>query len=97
MLSVFRLGVRLGYYVVSAPMALQYRIAEIGWYNFEKLVQTLLKSIIGPGVTSFGGSKDGGRDAAYSGLAPFPTARENWAGEWVFQVKYIDLQGVGRV
>src|SRR3984885_11259941 len=73
-------------------MSLQYRISEIGWYNFERLAQTLLKSIIGPGVTSFGGSKDGGRDAAYTGSALFPTAHENWSGHWVFQVKYIDLQ-----
>jgi hypothetical protein len=73
-------------------MSLQYRIAEIGWYNFERLVQTLLKSIIGPGVTSFGGSKDGGRDATYTGSALFPTAQENWSGKWIFQVKYIDLQ-----
>ena len=76
-------------------MSLKYRIAEIGWYNFEKLVQTLLKSIIGPGVTSFGGSKDRGRDAGYSGFAHFPTTQENWSGGWVFQVKYIDLQDVG--
>jgi hypothetical protein len=75
-------------------MALQYRIAEIGWYNFERLVQTLLKAIIAPGVTSFGGSKDHGRDAGYTGSAMFPAAQENWFGDWVFQVKYIDLQDV---
>jgi hypothetical protein len=76
-------------------MGLQYRISEIGWYNFEKLVQTLLKAVIGPGVTSFGGSKDGGRDAAYEGAALFPTAQESWSGSWVFQVKYIDIQDAG--
>ena len=76
-------------------MGLQYRIGEIGWYNFERLVQTLLKVIIGPGVTSFGGSKDNGRDAAYAGSALFPTVQEAWSGTWVFQVKYVDLQGVG--
>ena len=53
----------LGVICCFPPIGLQYRIAEIGWYNFEKLIQTLLKTIIGPGVTSFGGSKDGGRDA----------------------------------
>lgn len=76
-------------------MGLQYRIAEIGWYNFEKLVQTLLKVVIGPGVTSFGGSKDQGRDAAYEGSAPFPTTEQKWSGKWIFQVKYIDLEGTG--
>ncbi len=78
-------------------MALKYRIGDIGWYNFERLVKTLLKKIIGPGVTSFGGSKDNGRDATYGGSAPYPSAHSPWTGEWVFQVKYIDLdeQGAG--
>ena len=82
-------------YLCFDHMALQYRVAEIGWYNFERLVQTLLKALIGPGVTSFGGSKDRGRDAAFKGTARFPTLQENWTGDWVFQVKYIDLQDVG--
>ncbi len=73
-------------------MGLQYRIGEIGWYNFERIIQTLLKEIIGPGVTSFGGTKDRGRDAAYEGRASFPSEHENWTGNWVFQVKYVDLQ-----
>jgi len=50
-------------------LSLKYRISNIGWYNFELLVQTLLKAVIGPGVTSFGGSKDKGRDAAFVGAA----------------------------
>ena len=68
-------------------MSLQYRIGEIGWYNFERLVQTLLKAVVGPGVTSFGGSKDKGRDAGYTGSALFPTTQQNWSGVWVFQIK----------
>lgn len=71
-------------------MSLKYRISSIGWYNFELLVQTLLKVVIGPGVTSFGGTKDGGRDAAFSGPASFPSKEAKWIGEWAFQVKYID-------
>src|SRR5713101_5556303 len=50
-------------------MSLKYRISNVGWYNFELLVQSLLKVIIGPGVTSFGGSKDQGRDAQFAGPA----------------------------
>lgn len=73
-------------------MSLKYRIGAIGWYNFETLVQTLLKGVIGPGVTSFGGTKDGGRDATFAGAASFPSEQTKWDGCWVFQVKYVDLE-----
>jgi hypothetical protein len=76
-------------------MSLKYRISNIGWYNFELLVQTLLKVVIGPGVTSFGGSKDQGRDAAFAGSAAFPTGDCQWTGNWIFQVKYIDFEEQG--
>ncbi len=76
-------------------MSLKYRISNIGWYNFELLVQTLLKAVIGPGVTSFGGSKDQGRDAAFLGAAAFPTPGCQWTGDWVFQVKYVDFEEQG--
>lgn len=73
-------------------MALKYRLTILGWYNFEALVQTLLKVIIAPGVTSFGGTKDGGRDAVFEGKAPFPSQTTKWKGKWIFQVKYSELE-----
>ena len=78
-------------------MPLKYRISELGWYNFETLVQTMLKAVIGPGVTSFGGTKDSGRDATFNGVAHYPNENTRWEGHWVFQVKYVDYveQGVG--
>jgi hypothetical protein len=76
-------------------MSLKYRISNIGWYNFELLVQSLLKVIIGPGVASFGGSKDQGRDAAFAGPAEFPSSQCRWDGNWLFQVKYIDFEEQG--
>ncbi len=76
-------------------LSLKYRISNIGWYNFELLAQTLLKAVIGPGVTSFGGSKDKGRDAALVGAAEFPTPQCQWTGNWVFQVKYVDFEERG--
>lgn len=75
-------------------MALKYRLTTLGWYNFEILIQTLLKAIVGPGVTSFGGSKDGGRDATFKGEAPFPSQKTRWKGKWIFQVKYSDVEAV---
>jgi hypothetical protein len=79
----------------GVSVSLKYRISSIGWYNFEILAQTLLKVLIGPGVTSFGGSKDSGRDAAFTGDAAFPTPSCRWTGEWVFQVKYVDFEERG--
>lgn len=76
-------------------MSLKYRISNIGWYNFELLTQTLLKTVIGPGVTSLGGSKDKGRDAAFEGSASFPSPKCRWRGRWVFQVKYVDFEEHG--
>ncbi len=76
-------------------MHLKYQIGSIGWYNFERLIKTVLKRIIGPGTTSFGGSKDQGRDAAFQGTAPYPNRETPWTGTWIFQVKYIDLEDQG--
>lgn len=73
-------------------MALKYRIGTIGWYSFETLVQTLLKGVIGTGVTSFGGTKDGGRDAEFTGRANYPSQQTQWDGWWIMQVKYADLE-----
>jgi Novel STAND NTPase 3 len=67
----------------------------MGWYNFELLAQTLLKAVIGPGVTSFGGTKDRGRDATFKGAASFPSVETRWQGRWVFQVKYVDSESLG--
>lgn len=77
-------------------MALKYRLNTLGWYNFERLVQTLLKVIIGSGVTSFGGAKDSGRDAAFRGEAPFPSTETRWKGDWIFQVKYSEIEGANK-
>lgn len=73
-------------------MSLKYQIGSIGWCSFESLVQTLLKCIIGPGVTSFGGSVDQGRDATFEGTADYPSGSTKLSGKWIFQVKYIDIE-----
>jgi hypothetical protein len=76
-------------------MSLKYNIGSIGWFNFETLCQTLLRVVIGPGVSAFGGSKDSGRDAWYEGVASYPSNDEKWDGTWLFQVKFVDLDPLG--
>ncbi len=56
------------------------------------LSKSLLKLIIGPGVSSYGGIKDEGRDATYKGKASFPSKDNPWGGFWIFQVKSKELE-----
>jgi len=70
-----------------------YNLERLGWFNFEKLVSTLLRQVIGPGISSFSGSTDQGRDATFSGKAFFPSNTMSLDGEWIFQVKFRDYHG----
>ncbi len=70
-----------------------YNLERLGWFNFEKLVSTLLRQVIGSGLSSFSGSTDQGRDATFSGEANFPSNDVSLEGEWIFQVKFRDYQG----
>ena len=72
---------------------MKYNLERLGWFNFERLIATLLKQVIGPGVSSFSGSADQGRDATFQGKAFFPSRSTPVTGEWVFQVKYRDFLG----
>jgi hypothetical protein len=67
----------------------------MGSKEFEHLIQALLKVVIGSGTTTFGDGPDGGREATYSGLAPYPSPAEQWDGEWIFQAKFHDTRQIG--
>ncbi len=73
----------------------QYRLNSLGPMEFERLSQALLKEVIGSGTITFGQGRDGGREATYTGVAPYPSDRENWAGEWIFQAKFHDTDLIG--
>lgn len=73
-------------------MTQKYRLNSLGWYNFERLIQSLLKAAIGVGVVSFGGTCDKGRDATFRGSANYPSETTKWSGYWIFQVKFIDYE-----
>jgi len=66
----------------------KYNIERLGWFNFETLIGTLLKKVIGAGVSTFSGSSDQGRDATYLGKANFPSIADALSGHWIFQVKF---------
>jgi len=69
---------------------LRYRLDELGAFQFEWLAQSLLKIAIGPGVESWGGHGDYGRDAFCSGPLNFPDRAVSSAGPFVFQAKFVE-------
>jgi hypothetical protein len=66
-----------------------YRLDDLGWYQFERMCQALLRAKYGANLEAWGGSKDFGRDAYSSGQLRYPDPRRLSNGPFVFQVKYI--------
>lgn len=67
---------------------MNYNLNNLGSQNFEYLVQSLCKKIIGEGVSIFGAGPDGQREATFEGKAPYPSDSETWDGYWVIQAKF---------
>ena len=75
---------------------MRYRLDDLGWYQFEWMIQALLKAELGIGVESWGGRGDFGRDAYSLGSLPFPSRHINSEGPFVFQVKFVEPEGTDR-
>ena len=73
----------------------KYDINNIGEKEFERLIQALIKEIIGLGTITFGEGPDGGREATFFGKAGYPSKEEQWDGEWIFQAKFHDINRIG--
>jgi hypothetical protein len=69
---------------------IRYRLDDLGWYQFEWLVQALLKDQLGIGVESWGGHGDQGRDAWCSGPLHFPAKHLKTNGPFLFQAKFVE-------
>lgn len=70
-------------------MAVDYRLDDLGWFEFEQLVQSLLKSHLGMGIEAWGGHGDWGRDAYFEGGLQYPAGEET-EGPFAFQCKFIE-------
>jgi hypothetical protein len=66
----------------------EYNLDALGWFQFERLCQSLLKSRCGLAVEAWGHSGDQGRDAYSEEALRFP-ARELNNGPFIFQVKFV--------
>lgn len=70
-------------------MTLKYDLDRLGWYEFEGLVQSLLKRVLGMGVEAWGGQGDWGRDAYFSGSLKYPS-KSMTVGPFLFQCKFVN-------
>jgi hypothetical protein len=68
---------------------IDYQLDELGWFEFEQLIQTLGKARLGFGIEAWGGRGDWGRDAYYQGKLRYPTNAET-EGAFVFQSKFVE-------
>jgi hypothetical protein len=67
-----------------------YNFAALGWYQFERLCQALLRAGHGALLEAWGGNRDLGRDAYSPGPLRFPDPSRLENGPFVFQVKYVN-------
>jgi len=67
----------------------RYRLDDLGWFDFEALVQSLLKAHLGLRLEAWGGHSDLGRDAFSRGPLRFPRPDVEQEGPYIFQVKFV--------
>lgn len=70
----------------------RYHLDDLGWYQFEFLVQSLLKIRCGLSVESWGKYGDFGKDAFSQNPLKFPLDTEN-SMPFIFQVKFVKNAG----
>lgn len=68
----------------------RYRLDDLGCFQFEELIQALLKVLWGLAIESWGTQGDYGRDAFYSGDLRFPDGAQECKGPFLFQVKFVE-------
>jgi hypothetical protein len=73
---------------MEGQFVLRYRLDELGWFQFELLIQSLMKAQLGLGIESWGGPGDQGRDAYFDGVLRYPTQNKE-DGPFLFQVKFV--------
>jgi hypothetical protein len=56
--------------------------------SFEQFIRATSIAVMGPGVTAFGDGPDGGREATFKGVVPYPfPPAQHWSGYGVVQAK----------
>jgi hypothetical protein len=68
---------------------IDYKLDDLGWSEFEHLIQTVVKARLGLGIEAWGGRGDWGRDAYFAGKLRYPS-NEEMDGPFVFQCKFVE-------
>jgi tetratricopeptide (TPR) repeat protein len=68
---------------------IDYKLDDLGWSEFEHLIQTVVKARLGFGVEAWGGRGDWGCDAYFAGKLRYP-GNEETDGPFVFQCKFVE-------
>lgn len=69
---------------------IRYRLDDLGWFQFEWLCQSLLKTTLGLSVEAWGGCSDLGRDAYCKESLFLHNKTERTNGPFVFQAKFVE-------
>lgn len=89
-------AVETGAHQETVLAEIDYRLDDLGWFQFERMCQALLRAKYGASLEAWGGSQDFGRDAYSEGELEFPAPRKMNDGPFVFQVKFIANANVPR-
>lgn len=68
----------------------RYKLDDLGCFQFEELIQALVKVQWGLAIESWGTRGDYGRDAYYSGQLRFPDGARESEGPFLFQIKSVE-------
>ena len=67
---------------------MDYNFYSLNPRTFEQLIQSLARKLLGNGMITFGDGPDGGREAVFDGMAPFPGPKDCREGRWILQAKF---------
>jgi hypothetical protein len=66
-----------------------YDLSGLNTRSFEQLIQALAVKVFGPKIIIFGDGPDGGREATFEDLVPYPSKEQAWNGYGVVQAKFL--------
>lgn len=72
-------------------MSVKYPLNLLNSADFENLVISICKKILGTGTIGFTSGRDGGRDGKFNGMAQlFPSTQLPWNGKFIIQAKHTE-------
>jgi hypothetical protein len=66
-----------------------YNLDALGWQQFERIAQAVLKAAVSPAIEATAGKGDQGRDAWFDGPLEYPVKGRLTEGPFLFQMKFV--------